>query len=87
MLGARSPSGCPELPAVIGAIFYGPSCPGHGADMAPGVHGDQDLAKIVNIGFHRRLSGKLPAPGPGELSQRDTCAQVTACLVLVLSRG
>lgn len=26
MLGARSPSGCPELPAVIGASFYGLSC-------------------------------------------------------------
>lgn len=39
------------------------------------------------LGFRRKPSGKLPAPGPGELSQRDTCAQATVSLVLVLSGG
>lgn len=43
--------------------------------------------KFQMSAFHRRPSGQLSTPEPKELSPRDTCAQVTACLVLVLSRG
>lgn len=46
-----------------------------------------DPPRLQMWAFHRKPSGKLPAPGPGELSQRDTFAQAAVSLVLVLGRG
>ncbi|TKC51282.1 hypothetical protein EI555_000203, partial [Monodon monoceros] len=53
----------------------------------PGKGPSSDQPRLRALGFHRKPRGKLPAPGPGELPQRDACTWAAAHLTLLLGRA